>query len=76
MTRQRALGFVAGVAGLLAVSSAALGQGSDSMSIDIGKLAPNLEPDFAIWRTGQGGPAQWGGVADPTGAGGQGDAQA
>ena len=39
------------------------------------KLAPNLEPEFTIWRTGQGAPAQWAIVADPTAAGGRAIAQ-
>ena len=80
MTRERALSLVTGLslfvlALLLAVSSAALGQGNASMSIDLEKLAPNLEPEFTIWRTGQGGPAAWAAVADPTAAGGRAIAQ-
>jgi hypothetical protein len=80
MARERALSLVTGLslfvlALLLAVSSAALGQGNASMSIDLEKLAPNLEPEFTIWRTGQGGPAAWAAVADPTAAGGRAIAQ-
>jgi hypothetical protein len=80
MIRERALGLFTGLslfvlALLLAVSSAALGQGNASMSIDIGKLAANLEPEFTIWRTGQGGPAEWAVVDDPTAAAGQAIAQ-
>jgi len=39
------------------------------MTVDIAALAPDLEPEFTIWRTGQGAPAQWAIVADPTAAG-------
>ena len=45
------------------------------MTVDIATLAPNLEPEFTIWRTGQGAPAQWAIVADPTAAGGRAIAQ-
>jgi hypothetical protein len=41
------------------------------MTVDIATLASNLEPEFTIWRTGQGTPAQWAIVADPTAASGQ-----
>jgi hypothetical protein len=76
MNRERALGLVTALrvfvlALLLAVSSTALGQGNVTMSIDLEKLAPNLELEFTVWRTGQGGPAQWAVVADPTAAGGR-----
>ena len=60
---------------LLAATSAALGQGNPIMTLDIEKLAPGLEPEFTIWRTGQGGPAQWAVIADPTAAGGRAIAQ-
>ena len=40
------------------------------MTIDIATLAPNLEPEFTVRRTGQGAPAQWAIVADPTAVGG------
>ena len=58
------------VALLFAISTVALGQGNANMNIDVEKLAPNLEPKFTIWRTGQGGPAAWALVADATAAGG------
>ena len=45
------------------------------MTVDIATLAPNLEPEFTVWRTGQGAPAQWAIVADPTAAGGRAIAQ-
>jgi hypothetical protein len=35
----------------------------------------NLEGEFTVWRTGEGGSAQWAIVADPTAAGGQALAQ-
>lgn len=76
MTRERTLGLLTGLSLfvlvlLLAVSSASVGRGTPSMSVDLEKLAANLEPEFAIWRTGQGGPAQWAVVADPTATGGR-----
>jgi hypothetical protein len=58
------------IALLLAASSAALGQGNARMNIDVAKLAPNLEAEFPIWRTGQGGPAKWELVTDPGAVGG------
>jgi hypothetical protein len=80
MNRERTLGLFTGAtlflfALLLAAPSAVLGQGNPIMTLDIEKLAPGLEPEFTIWRTGQGGPAQWGVVADPTAAGGRAIAQ-
>jgi hypothetical protein len=77
--RERAFNIATGVslfllALLLAISTAALGQGNAPM-IDLKKLAPNLEPEFTIWRTGQGGPAAWALVADATAAGGRAIAQ-
>jgi hypothetical protein len=46
------------------------------MTVNVATLAPNLEPEFTVWRTGQGAPAQWAIVADPTAAGGRAIAQA
>jgi hypothetical protein len=60
---------------LLAGTAGAHGQGSAPMTVDIAKLAPNLEPEFTIGRTGQGAPAQWAIVADPTAIGGRAIAQ-
>jgi hypothetical protein len=60
---------------LVTVTAGAYGQGNAPMTIDIGALAPNLAPEFTIWRTGQGAPAQWAIVADPTAAGGRAIAQ-
>jgi hypothetical protein len=80
MQRDRALGLAAGLALfglglLLAASSAARGQGGVMSNINIAALAPNLEPDFTQWRTGEGDPAEWAVVADPTADGGQAVAQ-
>jgi hypothetical protein len=76
MNRERLQGLFAGITLLLlATTGAALGQGNPIMTLDIEKLAPNLEPEFTIWRTGEGGPAQWAVVADPTAAGGRAIAQ-
>src|SRR3954465_5258827 len=40
------------------------------MTVDIAPPAPDPAPDFTASRTGQGAPAQWAIVADPTAAGG------
>ena len=45
------------------------------MNVDIGLLAPNLEPEFTQWRTGEGGAAEWSLVADASAAGGRAIAQ-
>ena len=45
------------------------------MVVDLSKLSANLEPDFVLWRTGQGGAGEWVLVADPTAAGGRAIAQ-
>ena len=45
------------------------------MTVDIATLAADLEPEFTVWRTGQGAPAQWAIVSDPTAAGGRAIAQ-
>ena len=45
------------------------------MTVDITTLAADLEPEFTVWRTGQGAPAQWAIVVDPTAAGGRAIAQ-
>jgi hypothetical protein len=60
---------------LVAVTGGAYGQGSALMTVDIAKLAPNLEPEFTVGRTGQGAPAQWAIVADPAATGGRAIAQ-
>ena len=31
------------------------GQGGGAMIVDLSKLPANLEPEFTLWRTGQGG---------------------
>ena len=45
------------------------------MTVDIGQLAPNLEPEFTQWRTGEGGAAEWSLVADASAKGGRAIAQ-
>ena len=60
---------------LLAFVGAASGQGNGPMVVDLSKLSANLEPDFVLWRTGQGGAGEWILVADPTAAGGRAIAQ-
>ena len=45
------------------------------MVVDLSKLPANLEPDFVLWRTGQGGAGEWILVVDPTAAGGRAIAQ-
>ena len=45
------------------------------MIVDLSKLSANLEPDFTLWRTGQGGAGEWTLVADPTAARGRAIAQ-
>ena len=45
------------------------------MTVDIGQLAPNLEPEFTQWRTGDGNAAEWILVADASAAGGRAIAQ-
>ena len=45
------------------------------MTVDIGKLAPNLEPDFTQLRTGEGEAAEWTIVADASAEGGRAIAQ-
>jgi Galactocerebrosidase, C-terminal lectin domain len=73
MSRYLFLACVSGI--LLAVTAGAYAQGNTPMTVDIAALAPDLEPEFTIWRTGQGAPAQWAIVADPTAAGGRAIAQ-
>jgi len=45
------------------------------MVVDLWRLVENLEPDFTLWRTGEGGAGQWTVVADPTSANGRAIAQ-
>jgi hypothetical protein len=68
-----ALACVSGI--LLVVTAGAYAQGNAPMTVNIAALASDLEPEFTIWRTGQGAPAQWAIVADPTAAGGRAIAQ-
>jgi hypothetical protein len=73
MNRRLVLACMSGI--LLAVTAGAYGQGRTPMMVDIAALAPDLEPEFITWRTGEGAPAQWTIVADPTAAGGRAIAQ-
>jgi len=56
---------------LLAFSGAALAQGSRPVIVDLSTLSANLEPDFTLWRTGEGEAGKWTIVADPTAVNGQ-----
>jgi hypothetical protein len=67
MNRPLVLACMSGI--LLAVAAGAYGQGHTPMTVDIAALAPDLEPEFITWRTGEDPPAQWTIVADPTAAG-------
>lgn len=60
---------------LLAFANTAGGQGGGPMIADLSKLSANLEPDFTLWRTGQGQTGQWTVVADSTAANGRAIAQ-
>jgi hypothetical protein len=60
---------------LLAFAGAAWGQGRGPMLVDLSTLPANLESDFTLWRTGQGGAGEWTLVADPTAADGHAIAQ-
>jgi len=39
--------------------------------VDLSRLSANLEPDFTLWRTGEGEAGKWTIVADPTAVNGQ-----
>jgi hypothetical protein len=56
-------------------AAAALGQGREAVTVDIGQLAPNLEPEFTQWHTGEGDAAEWTLVADASAEGGRAIAQ-
>jgi hypothetical protein len=56
---------------LLGVAGAALAQGSGPVIVDLSTLSANLEPDFTLWRTGEGEVGKWTVVADPTASNGQ-----
>jgi hypothetical protein len=59
----------------MAAAGNVLGQGRATMSIDIARLAPNLEAEFTQGRTGAGDPAEWTIVADASAEGGHAIAQ-
>ena len=56
---------------LLLVAGAALAQGSGPVIVDLSTLSANLEPDFTLWRTGEGEAGKWTIVADPRAVNGQ-----
>jgi glycosyl hydrolase family 59 (putative galactocerebrosidase) len=56
---------------LLGVAGAALAQGSGPVIVDLSTLSADLEPDFTLWRTGEGEAGKWTIVADPTAVNGQ-----
>ena len=56
---------------LLGVAGVALAQGSGPVIVDLSTLSANLEPDFTLWRTGEGEAGKWTIVADPTAVNGQ-----
>ena len=60
---------------VMAAVGTVLGQGRETMSIDIAELAPNLEAEFTQWRTGEGDPAEWTVVSDVSAEGGRAIAQ-
>jgi hypothetical protein len=62
--RRGDVGFL--LAALLVFAGAAWGQGGGAMIVDLSKLPANLEPDFTLWRTGQGDAGEWKLIADPT----------
>src|SRR5258708_1308306 len=74
MTRGRTFGLGLGIA-LLASAAVATGQESGAMTLDIARLAPSLEPEFPLWRTGDGDVGEWTVVDDPTAADGRAVAQ-
>jgi hypothetical protein len=59
----------------MAAAGTVLGQGRETMSIDIAELEPNLEAEFTQWRTGEGDPAEWTVVSDVSAEGGRAIAQ-
>jgi hypothetical protein len=71
--RRGGIGFL--LAALLVFAGAAWGQGGGAMIVDLSKLPANLEPDFTLWRTGQGDAGEWSLIADPTATGGRAIAQ-
>jgi hypothetical protein len=73
MSRQIVIGPA--LALVITGAASAFGQGREPMTVDIGQLAPNLEPEFTQWRTGDGGAAEWSLVADASAAGGRAIAQ-
>jgi hypothetical protein len=73
MSRQIVIGPA--LALVITGAASAFGQGREPMTVDIGQLAPNLEPEFTQWRTGEGDAAEWTLVADASAEGGRAIAQ-
>ena len=73
MSRQIVSG--AGLPLVITGAGAAFGQEREPMTVDVGQLAPNLEPEFTQWRTGEGDAAEWTLVADASAEGGRAIAQ-
>jgi hypothetical protein len=73
MSRQIVIGPALAV--IITGAASAFGQGREPMTVDIGQLAPNLEPEFTQWRTGEGGAAEWTLVTDAGAKGGRAIAQ-
>jgi hypothetical protein len=73
MSRQIVIGPA--LALVITGAASAFGQGREPMTVDIGQLAPNLEPEFTQWSTGEGGAAEWTLVADASAKGGRAIAQ-
>jgi 3-keto-disaccharide hydrolase len=71
--RRGDVGFL--LAALLVFAGAAWGQGGGAMIVDLSKLPANLEPDFTLWRTGQGDAGEWSLIADTTATDGRAIAQ-
>jgi hypothetical protein len=71
--RRGYVGFL--LCALLVFAGAAWGQGGGAMIVDLSKLPANLDPDFTLWRTGQGDAGEWRLIADPTATDGRAIAQ-
>jgi hypothetical protein len=73
MSRQIVIGPA--LAFVITGAASAFGQGGEPMTVDIGQLAPNLEPEFTQWRTGEGDAAEWTLVTDASAEAGRAIAQ-
>jgi hypothetical protein len=75
LTRHTGLGGMMRAALLVAAPGAVVAQSGAPMTIDLAQLQFDLDPDFTTWRTGEGDPAEWTLVGDPTAANGRAIAQ-